>query len=336
MKPYQIVLAVVIVLIALVFADCRKRDSESTSPSPVTSIQGDITFSDARNKSITLRHSAIKIVSLLPSITEYLFELDRGHLLIGRSDWCRYPAEALEVEVVGGLDKAVDERLVALKPDAVLVSKMMRDEQVQHLESLGLTVIVFDHQNWDTVLRDLEMLGKILGAEGDIKTLTSWLERKRQSVQDELESLENSTPVSAAVLYSLKPLYTAGAGTFVDELITLCGGSNVASDLSSPWPTLSMEGLLQKQPDVLLVSTEAAPVGELPDNIQALATDPVWSQLAAIQNNRVYILDGDTLAVPGPRQVVALAQIAAALHPELFEAPEQLQHVNLLPASLVP
>ena len=142
--------------------------------------------------------------------------------------------------------------------------------------------------------------------------------------------------MSAAVLYSLKPLYTAGAGTFVDELITLCGGSNVASDLASPWPTLSMEGLLQKQPDVLLISTEAGPAGELPGTLQALAADPVWSQLTAIQNNRVYILDGDTLAVPGPRQVVALAQIAAALHPALFEAPEQLQHVNLLPASFVP
>ena len=67
---------------------------------------------------------------------------------------------------------------MALKPDVVLVSKMMRDEQVQHLESLGLTVVVFDHQNWDTVLRDLEMFGKILGAEGDIKTLISWLKTK--------------------------------------------------------------------------------------------------------------------------------------------------------------
>lgn len=295
-------------------------------------IQSGISLTDARGKTIPLQNPAIKVVSLLPSLTEYIFELDQGHLLIGRSDWCRYPEEALEVEVVGNLDKAVDERLVALKPDVVLVSKMMQKEQVQHLESLGLTVVVFDHQNWDTILRDLEVLGKILGTEGDVKTLVAWISRKREIVRREIESLENSNPISTAVLYSLEPLHTAGAGTFVDELITISGGSNVAAELDSPWPTLSMEGLLQKQPEVILIASEAGADGDLIGNIQGLAMDPVWSQLNAIKNNRVYLVDGDTITIPGPRQVVALAQIAAALHPELFETPDQLQQVNLLQA----
>ena len=329
------VLACLFLATNFLFAACKDKQEE-TNTRPDFASTGAISFHDARGKEISLDDPAIKIVSLLPSITEYIFELDQGHLLIGRSDWCRHPAAALEVEVVGGLDKAIEERLIALKPDVILVSKMMRDEQIQHLESLGLTVVVFDHQNWDAVLSDLEVLGKVLGNEGDIKTLISWLDRKRSIVRMEVESLEGSAPIPTAVLYALKPLYTAGAGTFVDELITLSGGINVASDLSSPWPTLSMEGLLEKQPEVILISTEAGPQEELLGNIQALAQDPVWGQLSAFQNHRVYILDGDTLAVPGPRQSVALAQIAAALHPDLFEAPVQLQHVNLLPTPEIP
>ena len=318
----------VISLLILSEIACTKKD---TVEEPTVN-HSKITFTDARGSAISLENPAIKIVSLLPSVTEFVFELDQGHLLIGRSEWCRYPEEALDVEVVGELDDAVDEKLVTLKPDVVLVSVMMPEEEMQQLESLGLKVVVFDHQNWETVLRDLEILGKILGAEGDVKTLIAWLSRKRDIVRREIEALEDSTPVTTAVLYSLEPLYSAGAGTFVDELITLSGGSNIAADLASAWPMLSMEELIQKQPEVILISSEASPEDELVGTIQALGNDPVWSQLPAVKNNRVYIVDGDSLTIPGPRQVVALAQIAAALHPELFETPPQLQHVNLFRA----
>ncbi len=272
-------------------------------------------------------HPAIKVVSLSPSLTEYIFELDRGHLLIGRSAECRHPEAALEIEVVGDLDTAKDERLTALKPDVILVNKSMKENKVNHLESQGFTVVVFDHQKWDSVLRDLEILGKLLDAEGDVKTLISWLTQKRTTVENEINALEDHQPLSTAVLFSLNPLTLAAANTFIDELITLSGGSNITTDSSSRTPTLSPEALLQKQPEVILISAEAANA----DDIKELTRDPIWSQLSAFKNNRVYLIDEDGLKTPGPRQVFTLEEIAAALHPTIFPPPLQLKQINTRP-----
>lgn len=324
-------------LIAMAVVGCGKAEKDNAAVNEASQPETEaIEVVDARGRSVRLKHPAIRLISLLPSLTEYLFELDKGHLLIGRTNWCRYPQEALEVEVVGGLENPVVETLVRLKPDLILAGPFLRNEQVNHLESLGLTVATFDHQNWETVVRDLTILGKLLDNPGDIKTLISWLEGQRQAIKDIIEEEGRNNPVKTAILYALEPLYTSGAGTFVDEMINHAGGINIAADLSSPWPMISMEELLQKQPEVLLISTEAGAPQTLVETIRKLREDAVWGELEAMRNNHVYLLDGDPLAVPGTRQIKALRQIAAALHPDLFAAPEGLVHVNLLKQQQLP
>jgi iron complex transport system substrate-binding protein len=325
----QIRLLCVLIVFLFAGAACKKKERASEEVGlPVPEVAGGIEIIDARGKPISLKHPAIQIVSLLPSLTEYICQLDKGHLMVGRSEWCKYPLEALDVPVVGSLNKVDDSKISRLTPDVVLVSALMPDNQIEHLESLGTTVIVFDHQNWGSICRDLEVLGKVLGASGDVKTLIAWLERHRRTVANELNSIEDTTPIRTAVLYSLDPLSSAGKNTFIDEFISLSGGVNVAADLPSNWPTLTVEELIQRQPEVLLISSEVEASVDSKAKLAKLTQDPHWSQLPALKNNRVYILDADTLTVPGPRQVVALAQIAAALHPELFDAPVGLRHLD--------
>ena len=311
-------------------ASCsKKEDVESPAVANESVGKPGITITDSRGRTVSLKNPAIQVVSLLPSVTEFMFELDQGHLLVGRTNWCKNPKEALEVEVVGTLDNPVIETLVKLNPDLIIASAFLRHEQVTQLENLGLTVAVFDHQNWDAVVTDLERLGQLLGNSGDVKTMIAWLSRHRQNVKEEVNEHGPKEPIKTAVLYALESLYTAGEGTFIDEMIQLAGGINVAADLTSTWPMFSMEGLLAIQPEVLLISTEAGEINALVEKIRTLSEGDVWGQLNAVKNNRVYLLDGDTLAVPGPRQPIALMQIAAALHPDLFEAPKELIHVNL-------
>ncbi|MBH54807.1 MAG: hypothetical protein CMI18_10725 [Opitutaceae bacterium] len=317
-------------IVAAFAISCSKQDESKEPPKVTESVSAQtIEIQDARDRIVFLDRPAIEVVSLLPSITEYMFELDQGHLLVGRTNWCKHPPEAQEVEVVGTLDNPVVETLVQLNPDLIIASSFLRQEQVAHLESLGLTVAVFDHQSWDSVISDLDRLGQLLGNSDDIKTLVSWMERHRKYVNNEIAELRSPKPITTAVLYALENLYSAGEGTFIDEMIQLAGGKNLGADLSSPWPMFSLEELLKKQPEVLLVSTEAGEPSALAEKIRTMSQGDVWSQIKAIKNNRIYLLDGDTLAVPGPRQNIALMQIAAALHPTLFEAPEQLVHVNL-------
>jgi iron complex transport system substrate-binding protein len=328
MKSLNRILCFPLITLSVIFsASCKKKPYESSKDSSNVYYSDSINFEDARGEPIALQHSAIKIVSLVPSVTEYIFALDRGHLLIGRSEACEFPEAALEIEVLGSSKSIMSERLVALKPNVILVSKKMEAHQIAKLEAQGFSIVVFDLQNWNAVLRDLEILGKILNAEGDVQTLISWLTRKRTTIEAEIGSLEESTPLSTAVLHSLDPLRAAGAGSFIDELVSISGGSNMMEDGSSQSPTLSFKALFQKQPEVILISTQAAD-GQ---GVKELAKDPMWSQIPAFKNNRVYLMDGDTLAIPGPRHIIALEQIAAALHPDIFDNPNGLTHVNTQP-----
>jgi iron complex transport system substrate-binding protein len=308
---------------------CEKKESELPTHVFESTENFNLEIIDARGETIQLRHPAIKVVSLLPSLTEYIFELDKDNLLIGRSEWCRYPQEALAIEAVGSLVQVDKDRLTALNPDVVLVSRLMPDEEIETIEALGCKVIVFDHQNWESIRRDLAVLGKVLGNSGDISTLISWLERHRRIIQQEMDDFEHLDPVRTAVLYSLEPLSSAGKGTFVDEFIHLVEGVNIATEHSSPWPTLTMNFLTEQNPEVLLISTDAGKPMELLESIRELAVNGPWAELEAVKNNRIYLINGDILTVPGPRQIRALAAVAAAVRPELFEAPQELQQVIL-------
>ena len=283
------------------------------------------TLVDARGRIVALDKPANRIVSLLPSLTEFLFELDQGHRLVGRTNWCRYPRETQSITVVGGLENPVAESILALTPDIILAGPFLREEQVNHLESLNLKVATFDHHNWATIVRDLSWLGKIIDREDEVIKLIHGMDQRRRSI----ETRGRGKPIRTLLLYSLEPLYSCGADTFIHELIELAGGQNIAADSESPWPMLSLETVLANQPEVLLVSSNGAPQEEFFKRFQRLPRDPIWGQMDAVRNNRIYLLDGDTLAVAGPRLVSALDQIAAALQPEIFDAPAELIHLDL-------
>ena len=284
---------------------------------------------DARGRTVALERPASRVVSLLPSLTEYLFALDQGHLVVGRTNWCRFPPEAQSIAVVGGLDSPVAESILQLNPDIILAGPFLRDEQVVHLESLNLKVATFDHQNWATIVRDLRLLGQIIDREEDAQNLIGSLDERRRTIMAQSGEGGRDKPIRTLLLYSLEPLYSCGANTFLHEWIEAAGGHNIAADSASPWPMLSLESVLAKQPEVLLVSKEGGNLEELIEKIRGLPQDPIWGQLNAVRNNRIFLLDGDTLAVPGPRLLSALEQIAAALQPEIFDAPPELIHLDL-------
>ncbi len=287
------------------------------------------TLKDARGRILLLDKPATRIVSLLPSLTEFLFELGQGHCLVGRTNWCRYPPETQSIAVVGGLENPVAESILALTPDIILAGPFLREEQVNHLESLNLKVATFDHHNWATIVRDLSLLGKIIDREDEVKKLIRGMDERRRSIETRGREGGRDKPIRTLLLYSLEPLYSCGADTFIHELIEVAGGQNVAADSASPWPMLSLETVLAKQPEVLLFSSNGGPPEEFFNRIRRLPRDPIWGQLDAVRNNRIYLLDGDTLAVAGARLVSAVEQIAAALQPDIFDAPPELIHLDL-------
>jgi iron complex transport system substrate-binding protein len=311
----------------ILFGACKKKDTQQEEGPPnVEVFQSAIHLTDARGEAVSLDYPAIKIVSLVPSLTEYMFELNKGHLLVGRSEQCRYPADAENVPVAGSLEKPDYDALEKLKPDVVLVSTVVPPDAISRLEESDLTVVVFDHKNWETLCGDLENLGKLLGAPGDVRTLISWMNRQRKNVQSEVESLSNQEPIQTAMLFSFDPLTAAGSDTFVDEFIQLAGGMNVAGNIGSAWPKISLEQLVLGQPEVLLISSD---VVKADIQLETLLSGTDWSKIPAIKNHRVYQIESDIITIPGPRLMKGLGEIAAAIHPELFDTPTGLLQVKL-------
>ena len=162
------------------------------SPRPGSAQGADLV--DARGRTVALDKPAARIVSLLPSLTEYLFELDQGHRLVGRTNWCRFPPESQSIAVVGGPENPVVESILAMTPDVILAGPFLREEQVDHLESLNLEVVTFDHHNWATIVRDLSLLGKIIDREEDVQNLIRRLDEKRRSIAAQSRNEAGTNP----------------------------------------------------------------------------------------------------------------------------------------------
>lgn len=313
---------VILGCILLLGVSCKKEEADTAM-----SLEGfgsePIEITDDWGRDILLERPAIEVVSLVPSLTEYLFELELGHLLVGRSEACRYPEKTAEIPVMGTNSGADVSRIKELDPDVVLVSTLLPKSEVQRLEAAGLKVAVFALDDWESIQKDLLNLGKLLDATGDIKTVLGWFSKQREIIQEEWQYTEK-LPISAAIVCSLDPLILVEHGTYIDEFITFAGGKNVVQNQKDAGSILDISFLREQHPEVLLFSSAiAADIGTF---IEVLKSEP-WKKMPAVLNNRIYLIEPDYLNIPGPRQITALRQIAAALHPEIFEAPPELRQV---------
>lgn len=275
------------------------------------------TFTDFLQREVTLNQPAQRIVSLAPSNTELLFAVGAGGQVVGREDFSDYPAEAQELPSVGGSMGDYNlEAIVALQPDLVLLTELHSPELVQSLEGLGLTVYYLGNP---VVLEDLytnlEIVGKLTGHENEAAVLIGGLKARVNTV-DELVATTNSRPVIFYELDATDPAkpWTAGPGTFVDQLVNRAGGVNLGSSLSGAWVQVSQEELIIQDPDMIFLGDAA--YGTTPEQVASRAG---WENLQAVTKNQIFSFDDDLVSRPGPRLVDGLVEFARLLHPEIAD-----------------
>lgn len=275
------------------------------------------TFTDFLQREVTLNQPAQRIVSLAPSNTELLFAVGAGGQVVGREDFSDFPLEALELPSVGGSMGDYNlEAIVALQPDLVLLTELHSPELVQSLEGLGLTVYYLGNP---VVLEDLytnlEIVGKLTGHEDEAAALIGELTDRVNKV-DELVAGTSNRPV---IFYELdatdtaKP-WTAGPGTFVDQLVNRAGGVNLGSSLEGAWVQVSQEELIIQDPDMIFLGDAA--YGVTPEQVSRRAG---WENLQAVISGQIVSFDDDLVSRPGPRLVDGLVEFARLMHPELAE-----------------
>lgn len=303
---------IVLTILTLGIVACAPTPAPtSVAPTAVTSAFP-LTLTDDAGRSVTLKAAPKRIVSLAPSNTETVYALGKGALIVGVTDFCDYPAEAKTKPKVGGFTEINLEQVVGLTPDLVLATDIHVKGIVPELEKRGLNVFVIEPKNVDEVITKLATFGKLLDATDEASKLSAQLKSRVEVVATKIATVKTKP----RVFYEIdKTLFTVGPGSFIDDLLAKAGAINIASDSKSPYPQLSPEAIIAKDPEVILLGDML--FGETPESVKAR---PGWANITAVKTNRIIpIPDENLVARPGPRIVDGLEMVSRALYPDLFK-----------------
>lgn len=293
----------------LTIAGCANQPATPATPAatPEPAAAFPVTITDDASKSITIEAAPERIVSLAPANTEIAFALGLGDKVVGVTTYDDYPAEVTKIEKIGDFTTPNLEAIAAAKPDLVLATTGVQASAIAKLEEMGATVIAIDPQSLEGVYADIERVGQATGTADKAAAIVDGMKAEVESVRTAVQGAE---PVTAFVEIAQNPLYTVGKGTLIDELVALAGGTNVVTQES--YVAYSAEQLVKADPEVYLATK-----GSMSDPA-ALAKRAGYAKLAAVKNNRVFVLDDNLVSRPGPRIVLGLKEIAKALHPDAF------------------
>ena len=280
--------------------------SYTQQPSPMV-------FIDDMGREITIDEIPQRIVSHVPAITEILFALGLEERVVGVSDYCDYPEEAKLKPSVGNYFNPSIENIMALVPDLVLTDG--HSEGIKGLDSLGITFIVIDPKDIDGILRDIELIGKVTGTEKEAKKLINDMKKDMSDVVNQVKDVPSVSVFYIFDATDLNNPWTAGPGSFVDSLITMAGGQNIAAQAHGAWIQFSLEAVVKSDPQIIIVDTSH---GTAVISKAELKEHPAWREITAVKQDRIYSVDGDLVNRPGPRIVQGLEKIAEIIHPELF------------------
>lgn len=274
-----------------------------------------LTEKDATGQEITFQQAPEKIVSTSPAETEILFALGLGDRIVGVSDYDNYPKEAESKAKVGGVVEPNTEAIVAAGADLIVTGISIKDTALENLRTLGLNVICTNPRKLDDVLSDILLLGRITDKQQEAEALVAQMKADIQKVTDVAAAINPEEKKKVYIEFS--PGWTVGKGEFMDELITLAGGVNIASDVEG-WSQINEEKVIQDNPDVIIHTLNVTDDkgNKLEDLIRGRSG---WGEIAAIKSNRVVGLDGDVLSRPGPRITQALLGIASAIYPDSYQ-----------------
>ena len=285
--------------LALVLTGCS-----SSEQTPVNYVFDDL------GRLVAINGTPEKIVSLAPSNTEILFALGLGDRVVGVTDYCDYPPEALNKTKVGGYATPDIEKIVALNSDLILVAYGTPMDVINSMVGLGLTVFGIKTTDLADLINDIRRIGEITDKEIEAQALTSEMESKIQGVTNQTEGLEQRPRVFYIVWHD--PLWTAGSETFIHELIEKGGGVNICQNITG-YTTISIEEVVARDPEIIIAS-------EWSYNWALNATE--LASTNASQTGRIYTCDDNLVQRPGPRLVEGLEWFAHFIHPEIFEEPE--------------
>jgi iron complex transport system substrate-binding protein len=265
-----------------------------------------VTVLDDAQRKVTLPHTAQRIISLAPHVTELVFAAGAGKQLVGVSEYSDYPEEAKKIASIGNIFALDLERLIALKPDLVIIwgtgnAKLL----AQKLRDNKLSVFESEPHNFEDVASSIERIGALAGTENIGKANAQQFRQRLQNLSSTYKLKENQKPLNVFHEMVRSPLMTINNAHFVSTMIELCGGRNVFGDLKEQSATITTEALLLANPDVIFNSGK--------DNSKLKQEWANFTTLNAVKKQNFYSIDGDWLHRAGPRVLDATEQLCKDL-----------------------
>ncbi|MBD2871194.1 ABC transporter substrate-binding protein [Paenibacillus arenilitoris] len=268
-----------------------------------------LTLKDETGTDVTFEQAPAKVVTLVPSETEAIYAIGGGDAVVGVDEWSNYPEEALSKPKVGDMTTNI-EAVAALDPDLVLASSSMNTEAIEKLRELDITVFASDPKTYDAVVAKLENLGKIMDKQAEAAAVANRMREVKQQVTDAVKDAEKKT-----VYMEFSPGWTVGSGTFLDELIAIAGGTNIAAG-KPDWYEVSAEEVVTQNPQLIIYPK----MEEEPNPIVAgIESRPGWNVIDAVKNKQLHAVENDPLVRVGPRLADGLLEVAKVIHPDLVK-----------------
>jgi ABC-type Fe3+-hydroxamate transport system substrate-binding protein len=263
-------------------------------------------LTDETGRTVTVPDHPHRVVCLLPSITDTVFALGSGDDVVAVSDYTTHPPEALKKPSIGGLVKPSIETILSFHPDLVLgMSIPGATETAAQLQNVGVPVYLVDPHGLSGILRSVGSVGEALNRMPEAAALNASLSKRIEAVR--ARSAGKPAPrVLVPVWYD--PIITIGKNAFISQIVETAGAKSVTDDLLPDWPEVSMETVVTRAPEALVLIRG----GKL--SIEMLQKRPGWSSLPAIQSGKVYYVDTG-IQEPSPVAIDALEELAREFHP---------------------
>jgi iron complex transport system substrate-binding protein len=269
--------------------------------------KSDYFFNKTSNKHTQEKHIPQRIISLSPSATEILFAIGAQNQIAARSDFCDFPENAKNIPSVGGFDgKTLSiEKILSFSPDFVYLTNGMHNYLIPFLQKHNIAYYISVADSVQTVLQEIAEIGKITDHQLQAQKLCNQIKQDLQKIAE-----QNKSKPKVTVYWEVwtPPYMSAGKNSFINEIITYAGGINIFSDIEQPYPVVSEEAILMRNPQIIIIPNST--VG----GTTAVTSRKNWQNISAVKNNKIYSVDTNIISRPGPRISQAIELISNCIY----------------------
>ncbi|MCQ2273636.1 MAG: ABC transporter substrate-binding protein [Bacteroidales bacterium] len=260
------------------------------------------TITDDYGRQVVVPTAPQHIVSTSPAVTEIIFALGGGPLLCGRTDFCAYPPQVAQIPSIGGISNLNVEHVLSLSPDLVVSGSMVPEKCVAQLQAMNVPVVcVPEKTTFQGLYQNIATIGALIGRAEAADSLNQQIRQQLQHIAQRTDTAHRPT-LYYVVGFGAGGNYTAGGGTFINDIITLAGASNIAQDVEG-W-NYSLEALMQHDPDYILIrSADSA----------AFCSMAPYTKLSAVRQGRVIAIESGMIDLQVPRNLDAIKLISARI-----------------------